>query len=151
MKRLKLVALACLLALPVVGAENEQWLTNLPKAESKAKAEKKLVLMDFTGSDWCHPCMELRKNVLNSRKFEEYAQTNLVLMEVDFPIKKQQTEELKKANDALKDKFGIDGFPTIVLLDPDGKELLKTTDAALDTPKEFIARLEQAKKKAVQP
>ena len=115
---------------------------------NKAKAEKKLVLLDFTGSDWCQPCMALRKNVLNSPEFKGYAQTNLVLVELDFPIKKKQTEELKKANEELGSKFKVEGYPTIILLEPDGTQLLKTMEAALDTPKEFIARLEKAKKKA---
>ena len=62
-----------------------EWLTDLPKALDKAKAENKMVLMDFTGSDWCPPCKALHKTVLTSPEFEAYAQTNLVLVEVDFP------------------------------------------------------------------
>src|ERR1700739_3376409 len=113
MKTLTLMALACWMMVSAVAAEEEQWMTDLPKAEAKAKAEKKLVLMDFTGSDWCHPCMALHKNVLTSPEFEAYAKTNLVLVVVDFPQSKPQTEELRKANDRLKDKFQIEGFPTI--------------------------------------
>src|SRR5947209_4624292 len=71
-------------------AADSDWLTDLPKALGKAKAEKKLVLMDFTGSDWCPPCKALHKNVLSSKEFEGYAQTNLVLVLVDFPRSKPQ-------------------------------------------------------------
>ena len=71
----------------------------------KAKAEKKMVLMDFTGSDWCPPCKALHKNVLTSPEFEAYADKNLVLVEVDFPRTKPQTEELKAANKALAEKY----------------------------------------------
>src|SRR5438552_12616557 len=95
------------IALRLAAAEGE-WLTDLPKAQAQAKAEKKLVLMDFTGSDWCPPCKALHKNVLTSPEFEAYAKTNLVLVVVDFPRSKSQSEELKKSNDELKDKFNIE-------------------------------------------
>ena len=77
------------------------WSTDLPKAMEQAKAEKKAVLLDFTGSDWCPPCKELHKKVLVSKEFEDYAETKLVLVVVDFPKSKPQSDELKKANEAL--------------------------------------------------
>ena len=79
-----------------VNASEATWLTDLPKAQAQAKAEKKIVLMDFTGSDWCPPCKALHKNVFSTQEFQEYAAKNLVLVEVDFPRAKQQTEELRK-------------------------------------------------------
>src|SRR5262249_14746550 len=102
-----------------------------------------------TGSDWCQSCVTLRKKVLNSPEFVGYASTNLVLVELDYPIKKKQTEELKKANEQLRDKYKIVGFPTIILLQADVTQLLKTEEAVEDTPKQFIARLEKARKKAL--
>src|SRR6266436_3849413 len=101
------------------------WSTDLPKALQQAKAEKKLVLMDFTGSDWCPPCKALHKNVLSSEAFADYAKKNLVLVDVDFPRQKTLTEELKKANEKLSERFKVEGFPTIVVLSEDGKELKK--------------------------
>src|SRR6267378_3641398 len=115
MKKLMFCLLACWLTFQLKAAE-DLWMTNLPKAQAKAKAEKKLVFMDFTGSDWCLPCMELKKNELSSPEFEKFAKDNLVLVEVDFPNSKPQTEELKKANEALSDKFKVEGFPTLIVL-----------------------------------
>ena len=144
MKKITLCLLACWAAAKLVAAEGD-WMTDLPKAQSKAKAEKKMVLMDFNGSDWCPPCKALRKNVLSTPEFMEYAKKNLVLVDVDFPRHTEQTEELKKANEALSEKFGIEGFPTIVVLSSDGKELKKTVGYSGKTTKEFISELEKLK------
>ena len=141
------LALVCLSALGADSSDDSAWLTDLSTAQKKAKAEHKLVLMDFTGSDWCHPCMELRKQVLTSPEFVAYAKTNLVLVEVDFPRSKTQTEELKKSNERLSQKFDVGGFPTVILLDPDGKQLSKTVGYGGEDPKQFIAKLEKARKK----
>jgi protein disulfide-isomerase len=126
-------------------AADSVWLTDLPKAEAQARAEKKLVLMDFTGSDWCPGCIDLRKKVFETKKFQTYAATNLVLVVVDFPDKKPQTAELKKANADLHDKFKVEGFPTLVVLDENGKELGRNEGYEADTPKSFIAALEKMK------
>src|ERR1041385_3876354 len=107
-------------------ADESRWLTDLPKAQAQAKKENKLVLMDFNGSDWCPPCKALRKNVLSSEAFLEFARKNLVLVDVDFPRQKKQREEVRKANEALSDKFGISVFPTVIVLSSDGKELKRT-------------------------
>src|SRR2546430_1281570 len=89
------------LALLQAAAEELQWLTDLPKAQEKAKTDKKLVMLDFTGSDWCGWCIKLNNEVFSKAEFAKYAKDNLVLVEVDFPRKKQQPEELKRANQAL--------------------------------------------------
>lgn len=102
--------------------------------------------MDFTGSDWCPPCKALHKNVLTKPEFEAYARTNLVLVEVDFPNQKPQSEALKKANEALQAKFKVDGYPTVILLDAEGKELYRKSGYSGTTVKDFIAMLEKAKK-----
>ena len=128
-----------------LSAAESDWLTDLSKAQAKAKAEKKMVLLDFNGSDWCPPCKALRKNVLSASDFLEYAQKNLVLVDVDFPRQKQQPEELKKANQALSQKFSIEGYPTIVVLSQDGKELKKKVGYDGETTKAFIAELEKLK------
>src|SRR5881394_792106 len=132
------VGLIAALALLRAGAEDLQWLTDVPKAQAKAKAEKKMVLLDFTGSDWCGWCIKLNKEVFSKAEFAKYAQDNLVLVEVDFPQKKKQSEELKKANDALSQKYKIDGYPTIVVLDSAG-EKIGDTGYVEGGPKAFIA------------
>ena len=85
-----------------VKAAGAGWLTDLPTAEAQAKAENKLVLMDFSGSDWCPDCIALKKKVFDTQKFQAYAATNVVLVDVDFPDKKPQPSNLKRANEELK-------------------------------------------------
>jgi thioredoxin-related protein len=145
MKRTALCLLASWVAWQVA-AEEGTWLTDFSKAQSQAKAEKKMVLMDFNGSDWCAPCKALRKKVLNSQTFLDFAKDNLVLVDVDFPHHKQQSEEQKKANQALSDKFNVEGFPTLVLLDSNGKELKKMVGYEdSQSAKEFVAELQKLK------
>src|SRR5689334_4181309 len=88
-------------ALMQVGAAETEWLTDLPKALAKAKAENKVVFLDFTGSDWCPWCIKFNKEVVSTAEFKDYAAKNLVPVEVDFPRGKRQTSELKKANEEL--------------------------------------------------
>jgi thioredoxin-related protein len=142
------IGLIAVCALLRAGAEESLWLTDLPKAQAQAKKENKLVLMDFNGSDWCPPCKALRKNVLSSEAFLEFARKNLVLVDVDFPRQKKQREEVRKANEALSDKFGISVFPTVIVLSSDGKELKRTEGYGGESTKTFIAELEKLKKKA---
>ncbi|MBE0543125.1 MAG: thioredoxin family protein [Verrucomicrobia bacterium] len=145
MKRIAIALLSTLALLQVSAAEGE-WLTDLAKAKQKAKAESKMILMDFTGSDWCPPCKALHKNVLSSKEFTEYAKKNLVLVEVDFPRSKAQSAELKKANKALATQFGIKAYPTIVVLDSNGKELSKKSGYGGEKPGAFIAGIQALKK-----
>jgi protein disulfide-isomerase len=144
MKKITLCLLACW-AVWQLSAE-EAWMTDLAKAQAKAKSEKKMVLMDFNGSDWCPPCRALRKNVLSSPEFIQYAKENLVLVDVDFPRHKTLSEELKKANEQLSEQFKIEAFPTIVVLNSEGKELTKRTGYDGESPKDFIAELTKLKK-----
>ncbi len=148
MRKIAVCVLACWAAWQICAAEEGQWLTDLSKAQSQAKAEKKLVLMDFNGSDWCPPCKALRKNVFSSSEFTEYAKKNLILVDVDFPRHKQQPAEQKKANEALAQKYQVEGFPTVVVLSPDGKEMKKQVGYDGETPKDFIASLEKLRKQS---
>lgn len=129
-----------------VRADEGPWLTDFAKAQAQAKAENKMILMDFNGSDWCPPCKALRKNVLNSQAFLDFAKENLVLLDVDFPHRKHQSEEQKKANEELSSKFNIEGFPTVIVLSSDGKELKKEVGYDGQSAKEFVAELAKVKK-----
>src|SRR5213593_3012649 len=106
MKKIAIGLFACL-ALLQVGAEELNWLTDLPKAQAQAKKENKLVMLDFTGSDWCGWCIKLNKEVFSKSEFAEYAKKNLVLVEVDFPRRKAQSADQKKANEALQGKYNV--------------------------------------------
>jgi protein disulfide-isomerase len=126
----------------MLNAADADWMTDIEKAKAKAKQEKKLILLDFTGSDWCPPCIQLKKNVFSTDEFGKYAKDNLVLMQVDFPRRKAQSEALKKANQKLMSNYGAKAFPTIVLVDSGGKELGRQEGYGGDSPKEFIAKVE---------
>jgi len=145
MKKL-IMALVSLFVLYQASAAEGEWLTDLAKAKEQAKTEKKMILMDFTGSDWCTPCKALHKNVLTSAEFVEYAGKNLILVEVDFPNKKAQSLELKEANAELAKKFDISGYPTVIVLDSSGKELTKQVGYGGEKTDAFIAKLEALKK-----
>lgn len=145
MKKIAIALLSMVVVFQVSAVEGE-WLTDFEKAKTKAKSENKMILMDFTGSDWCPPCKALHKNVLATEEFAEYAKKNLVLVEVDFPRTKSQSAELKKANKALAQKFGIEAYPTIVVLDSNGKQLSKKAGYGGEKTKDFIAKIEALKK-----
>jgi protein disulfide-isomerase len=137
---------AFVLALVTVAAwrasADDLWLTDLPTAEAQAKAQGKIVLMDFTGSDWCPACIEFKKQVLDSEAFQAYASSNVVVVEVDFPDKKPQSEAVKKANAALLTKYGVDGYPTFVVVDPNGKEIGRQLGYDATGPQAFIAKVQ---------
>ena len=144
MKKILIAALAATVLWQVNAAESA-WLTDLPKAQAQAKTENKIVLMDFTGSDWCPWCIKFKKEVFDTAQFKDYAAKNVVLVELDYPRKKQDAA-LKKANAQLKDQYKISGFPTLVVLDKDGKEIGRQVGYAEGGPKAFIAKLEGYKK-----
>ena len=104
----------------------EGWETDFKKASAKAKAEGKYMLLDFSGSDWCGWCIKLDNEVFSKTEFKTYAKENLVLVLLDFPRRTPLSAELKKQNDELAKKFDIQGFPTVIVLDPGGKPVAKT-------------------------
>ncbi len=127
-------------------AAESTWLTELPKAEAQAKSQNKIVLMDFTGSDWCSWCIKFDKEVLDTPEFQDYATKNVVLVKLDYPHTIVQSDDLKKANAALEAQYKITGFPTLVVLDKDGKEIGRQVGYSEGGPKVFIAKLEGFKK-----
>jgi thioredoxin-related protein len=124
------------------------WQTDYAKALQTAKAQNKQVLLDFTGSDWCGPCIALRKRVFSSAAFRAYADKNLVTVEIDFPQQKKQSAQLKNQNEKLGKQYGIDdkGFPTIVILDPAGKTIREFSGYDGASAGDVIAWIEGKKK-----
>ena len=127
------------------GSSKAGWLTNYTAAQEEAKAQNKLLLMDFTGSDWCGWCIVLEKEVFSKPEFKEYASKNLVLLELDFPRRKELPKETMEQNQRLAMKHRIQGFPTIVVLDASGKELAQL-GYMRGGPQAFIAELEKLRK-----
>ncbi len=121
MTMLKNLVVAAAVAAVVAPAFAEtEWMTDLPAAQERAAAEGKLVLVDFTGSDWCGWCVRLRKDVLDTPAFAEYAADKFVLDEVDVPQNPNFDKELRARNEELCARFSVDGFPTLMVLTPEG-------------------------------
>lgn len=139
-----LTAALCLASLHAAQAE-ANWLTDFGKAQAQAKAEHKLLLLDFTGSDWCGWCKILQREVFSQPEFQEYAGKNLVLMTVDFPRSKPLSAEVRKQNQLLAQQFEIRGFPTIVILDSEGKPV-GMLGYQPGGPQAFIKELQQLPK-----
>lgn len=118
------------------------WKTDFKAALAEAKAQKKVILVDFTGSDWCGWCIKLEKEVFSQDAFQQFAENELILVEIDFPRKKSQSEALKAQNEALADKYGIRGFPTILLLSNEG-ELIGKTGYKSGGPDTYVTHLEE--------
>ena len=139
----KLYSALFLAALVVASRAELAWQTNFEAAKEQAKKEDKVVLVDFTGSDWCGYCIRLKKAVWDKPEFAKFAEKSLVLVELDFPHNKKLPADLKKQNDKLQDNYHIEGFPTIVLLDGDGKELGRMEGYEGDNVDSYIKRLEK--------
>ncbi|AWI25255.1 thioredoxin family protein [Flavobacterium pallidum] len=126
------VLLSLLLALPL------QWEPDFENAKKSAKENHQLILLNFSGSDWCGPCMVTKKDYFENEAFLAMAKTSLVLVNADFPRKKKNipSAEIVKRNEALAEKYNKQGmFPFTLLLDADGK-VLKTWSGKPETPPE---------------
>jgi thioredoxin-related protein len=140
MKRLLLIAVILL----TTNGFAQNWTTNLEEAKATATKENKNIVLVFSGSDWCAPCIKLDKNVWQSAEFKTFAEGKLVLLRADFPKKKANVlpEELKKANVALAEKYNKEGyFPLVVVLDANGKVVAKK-GYENQTAEKYIAELQ---------
>ena len=130
-------------------ASAAEWITDYPTALAKARESGKLVLIDFTGSDWCGYCIQLKKKSLSTGEFNTFADQKLILLEVDFPRRKRLPAEQLKANEALARRFGIQGFPTLFLVNGEGKILGQVP--AENNPRELIQAIARVSGQAVPP
>jgi thioredoxin-related protein len=124
------------------------WLNNLNKAEQLAKTENKLILLNFSGSDWCIPCIKLRNDIFNSDAFTQYAKDKLVLVNADFPRNKKNelSKEQQKENDALAAKYNPEGrFPFTILLDSNGNKLKVWDGYYSNGPDNFVDEITAVK------
>lgn len=135
------VTVGTALVAPAFANELAGWSTDLDQALKDAKAKDKCVLVEFTGSDWCPPCIMMRKKVFSQKEFVKAASKDFILVELDFP---KGDKELKKKNDPFAKKYKIEGFPTVVLLDSDGKEFTRFFASEFPGVDEFLAHLDVA-------
>ena len=119
-------------------AGSDAWSEDYAAVLAQAKAEGKQVLLNFTGSDWCPPCMAMERNVLNEDAFLEGVADRVLLVTLDFPRRKAQEEAIKERNQNLAQQYGVRGFPTFVLLDAEGKEMRRTVGAMQGGPEAFL-------------
>jgi protein disulfide-isomerase len=126
-------------------AAKSGWLTSYDQAQKEAQSKNRLLLMDFTGSDWCGWCIMLDKEVFSKPEFKEYAKKNLVLLEVDFPKMKKLPTETSAQNERLAQQFRIQAFPTVVVMDSTGKPI-GALGYMRGGPEVFIAELEKLRK-----
>ena len=120
------------------------WLNNLDEAKLEAKVNHKLIVLNFSGSDWCGPCIKMHKQLFESEEFKIYSKENLVLVNADFPrMKKNQPDKKQLAvNSALADKYNKEGiFPLTLLLDASGKIIKRWEGLPKVTPAEFVSQI----------
>ena len=124
------------------------WLLDYQQAQDKAKENNEMILVNFSGSDWCGPCIRTHREIFEKEAFLTYAKENLVLVKADFPrLKKNQLspEQFKKNND-LALKYNPDGdFPLTLLIDAEGKVVKEWKGFPDVSPEEFVKQLESAK------
>jgi protein disulfide-isomerase len=111
---------------PAAASADGIWVTDFDAALKQAAEQNKYVLVDFSGSDWCGWCIKLDKEVFSQSEFIDYAEENLICVLLDFPRTKPQSDEQKAANRALAERYGIEGFPTVLILNPEGKVVERT-------------------------
>jgi thioredoxin-related protein len=143
---MKAFILVLFVSFQVLGG-GEGWGNDFAEAQKTAKAENKLILLNFSGSDWCGPCIQLKKEVFESETFKTFAGPKLVLVRADFPrLKKNQLEKSQQAkNDLMAEKYNQDGkFPLTVLINADGKVLHKWEGFQPNISK-FIQEIESSK------
>jgi thiol:disulfide interchange protein len=132
------------LTAPAFANTLEGWSTDLDKALADAKAGKKSVLVEFTGSDWCPPCIAMRKNVFSKKEFVQAASKNFILVELDFP---KADKDLADKNKPLAEKYKIEGFPTVILLNSEGKEFNRFFASEFPKTEDFLKHLDETLEK----
>jgi thioredoxin-related protein len=120
---------------------NTPWYTDMDKAKHDADQSHKLILLNFSGSDWCVPCIRMHKEIFESEVFEKYASDNLVLVNADFPRlrKNHLSSEQTKKNELLADAYNPKGsFPLTLLMDAKGKVLKQWEGMPDETADKFV-------------
>ncbi|MEY3392970.1 MAG: hypothetical protein RLZZ322_1819 [Verrucomicrobiota bacterium] len=149
---MKKLILPLLLLAAVTARAELTWLTDLDEAKKVATKENKKLLVDFTGSDWCGYCIKLHKEVFDTPEFEKFAK-DYVLVELDFPRRKEQPAAEKAKNQAAQKKYGVNGFPTVIIMNTSGKVLNRAEGYSPDSgPSAYLPQLgAPAAKKAKAP
>ena len=113
MKKILLIAFLTLTSMSIQAQEELTWHTDMSKAADISIKENKPMFLFFTGSDWCGWCIRLQKEVFKTPEFIKWAKENVVLVELDFPRKNNQSEEVKMQNAQLQQQLQVRGYPTV--------------------------------------
>lgn len=141
MKTITTALAALLLASFTALAGGAGWMTDLDKALKKSKAENKPILIEFTGSDWCPPCIMMNKEVFTKKEFIKKASKKFILVELDFP---RGDKALTEKNRPHATKYNVEGFPTVVLLDGKQKEFHRFLAAKHPSVEKFLSHLDKS-------
>jgi len=140
---LRAAASAAILSLGTAFAAGEGWTSDFEAAKKQAATEKKSLLIDFTGSDWCGWCIKLDKEVFAHDAFKTGVKDKLVLVELDFPRDKSKlSDEVQAQNKELQKKYGVRGFPTILVTDEEGRPFARTGYKP-GGPEAYVTHLEE--------
>ena len=146
---MKTILLTTVIMIIALSLSAQKWETSIDVAKSKSGKEGKNIVLTFSGSDWCIPCIKLEKNIWESAEFVEYSKAHLILLRADFPKKKANAlpKEQQEQNDKLAEIYNKQGlFPFVLVLDKKG-QVLGSTGYKNVTPKEYIALLHSFEKK----
>ncbi|MBE6368293.1 MAG: thioredoxin family protein [Lentisphaerae bacterium] len=127
-------------------AVEKKWYTNLTEAMEKARQEKLPILVLATGSDWCPPCKRLEKEIFSKDAFYKSAAGKVVLVKADFPRRRPQTAAERKQAEAIARQFEVEAFPTVLLLNSDGKVLDKQVGYRRVAPQNYLESFKGFKK-----
>jgi thioredoxin-related protein len=114
------------------------WKTSAAQAMAEAPQQNKQILLYFSGSDWCAPCVKMDQEVFSRKQFAQFASKNLILVKLDFPRRKKLSPDAKAQNEQLAKKYAIQGFPTFVLVDASGKEIRRQEGYLAGGPTQFL-------------
>jgi thiol-disulfide isomerase/thioredoxin len=106
-------------------AAREMWTTDFAAAQAEATAHNRRLLVLFTGSDWCPPCMQFESSVAHAPDFLNLTQTSFVLVKLDYPRKTPQSPEIRARNEALLKRYGVNAFPSMLIIDADGQKSVR--------------------------
>ncbi|WP_374401211.1 thioredoxin family protein [Flavobacterium sp.] len=127
MKKILLIAFLTLTSMSIQAQEELTWHTDMSKATDISIKENKPMFLFFTGSDWCGWCIRLQKEVFKTPEFIKWAKDNVVLVELDFPRKNEQTDAVKMQNAQLQQQLQVRGYPTVWFV-----SAAKTADAKVN-------------------
>ena len=120
-------------------AAGKDWMTDIDSAVKVAKEKNKAVLVEFTGSDWCPPCIMMDKKVFSQSSFVSKASEDFILVKIDIP---RSNPELSEKNSKVLNKYKVQGVPTVILMDKEGKEFNRFTASQFPEVSKFLAHLD---------